>query len=94
MSRMRGGVLASAGALAIACFIVISAGAASHPSRGKSKFTKQDRQALARQIARGEHSTSLLIATPRYETGAVAAKVRALGGTVAYRNDKLGYIRV
>jgi len=94
MSRMRGGVLASAGALAIACFIVISAGAASHPSRAKSKFTKQDRQALARQIARGEHSTSLLIATPRYETGAVAAKVRALGGTVAYRNDKLGYIRV
>ena len=94
MSRMRGGVLASAGALAIACFIVIGAGAASHPTRAKSKFTKGDRQALARQIARGEHTTSLLIATPRYGTKAVAQKVRALGGTVRYRNDKLGYIRV
>ena len=44
-------------------------------------------------MARGEHTTSLLIATPRYGTDGVAQKVRALGGTVAYRNDKLGYIR-
>ncbi len=94
MSRMRGGVLASAGALALACFIVIGAGAASHPSRAKSKFTKQDRQILARKVARGEHTASLLVATPRYGTKAVAQKVRALGGSVAYRNDKLGYIRV
>ena len=94
MSRMRGGVLASVGALSIACFIVISAGATSHPGRAKSKFTKQDRQILARQIARGEHTASLLVATPRGGTESVAQKVRALGGTVAYRNDKLGYIRV
>jgi len=94
MSRMRGGVLASAGALALACFIVIGAGAASHPNRAKSKFTKQDRQILARKVARGEHTASLLVATPRYGTKAVAQKVRALGGSVAYRNDKLGYIRV
>jgi hypothetical protein len=94
MSRMRGGLVACFGVLAVA-FIVISAGAASSShARAKSKFTKQDRQLLARQIARGEHSTSLLIATPRYGTKAVAAKVRALGGSVAYRNNKLGYIRV
>ena len=94
MSRMRGGVLASVGAVALACFIVISAGAASHPSRAESKFTKQDRQSLARQAARGEHTASLLVATPRYGTEAVAQKFRALGGSIAYRNDKLGYIRV
>jgi len=95
MSRMRGGLVACFGALAVACFIVIGAGAASSShARAKSKFTKQDRQALARQIARGEHTTSLLIATPRHGTKAVAQKVRALGGRVAYRNDKLGYIRV
>ena len=94
MSRMRGGVLASVGAVALACFIVISAGAASHPSRAESKFTKQDRQILARQAARGEHTASLLVATPRYGTEAVAQKFRALGGSIAYRNDKLGYIRV
>jgi len=91
---MRGGVLASIGALSIACFVVISAGAASHPGRAKSKLNKQDRQILARQVARGEHSASLLVATPRYGTKAVAQKMRALGGSVAYRNDKLGYIRV
>jgi hypothetical protein len=91
---MRGGLLACFGALTVACFIVISAGAASssHP-RAASKFRQQDRQALARQMARGEHTASLLIATPRYGTGAVAQKVRDLGGSVAYRNDKLGYIR-
>ena len=94
MSRMRGGVLASVGAVALACFIVIGAGAASHPSRAESKFNKQDRQILARQAARGEHTASLLVATPRYGTEAVAQKIRALGGSVAYRNDKLGYIRV
>ena len=79
MSRMRGGVLASVGAVALACFIVIGAGAASHPSRAKSKFTKQDRQILARQVARGEHTASLLVATPRYGTKAVAQKVPRAG---------------
>ena len=94
MSRLRGGVLASLGALTIACFVVIGASAASSPHRAKSKFTKQDRAALARQEARGVKVVSLLIATPREGTSDVAASVRALGGTVAYRNDKLGYMRV
>jgi Subtilase family len=94
MSRLRGGVLASVGALTIACFVVIGASAASSPHRAKSKFTKQDRAALARQAARGVQVTSLLIATPREGTKNVAKSVRALGGKVAYRNDKLGYMRV
>ena len=94
MSRLRGGVLASLGALTIACFVVIGASAASSPQRAKSKFTKQDRAALARQEARGVRVVSLLIATPREGTKDVAKSVRALGGTVAYRNDKLGYMRV
>src|SRR6185503_20360724 len=81
MSRMRGGLVACFGALAVACFIVIGAGAASSShARAKSKFTKQDRQALARQVARGERTTSLLIATPRHGTGAVVQQLRSLGG--------------
>ena len=68
MSRLRGGVLASLGALTIACFVVIGASAASSPHRAKSKFTKQDRTALARQEARGVRVVSLLIATPREGT--------------------------
>jgi hypothetical protein len=94
MTRLRGGVLASLGALTIACFVVIGASAASSPHRAKSKFTKQDRAALARQEARGVRVVSLLIATPRAGTADVASSVRALGGTVAYRNDRLGYMRV
>ncbi len=94
MSLLRGGVLASLGALTIACFVVIGASAASSPKRAKSKFTKQDRAALARQEARGVNVVSLLIATPRDGTKNVAKSVRALGGTVAYRNDRLGYMRV
>jgi hypothetical protein len=94
MSRLRGGVLASLGALTIACFVVIGASAASSPQRAKSKFTKQDRAALARQGAQGVRVVSLLIATTREGTKNVAKSVRALGGTVAYRNDKLGYMRV
>ena len=94
MSRLRGGVLVSLGALTIACFVVIGASASSSPQRAKSKFTKQDRTALARQGAQGVRVVSLLIATPREGTNDVAKSVRALGGTVAYRNDKLGYMRV
>jgi sugar/nucleoside kinase (ribokinase family) len=93
MTRRRGGVLVSLGALTIACFVVIGASAASSPKKAKSKFTKQDRAALARQEARGVHLVSLLIATPREGTKSVAKSVRALGGTVAYRNDRLGYMR-
>lgn len=95
MSPSRGGFVACFGALTLACFIIIGAGAASSShARAKSKFTKQDRQALARQVARGERTTSLLIATPRHGTHAVVRQLHSLGGTVAYRNDKLGYIRV
>ena len=94
MSRFRGGLFASIGALAVACFVVISAGAASSPVRAKSRFTKQDRQLLARQMARGANTVSLLIATPRGGTANVVRKVRGLGGSVAYRNNKLGYVRV
>jgi Subtilase family/Bacterial pre-peptidase C-terminal domain len=94
MSRLRGGALVALGALTIACFVAISAGAASSSHRAKSKFTKQDRLALARQAARGARTVSLLIATPRGGTAKVAKSIRAIGGSVAYRNNRLGYIRV
>src|SRR5262245_49299243 len=94
MSRLRGGVLVALGALTIACLVVIGAGAASSPHRAKSKFTKHDRNLLAKKARQGATSVSLLIATPRNGTKSVASSIRQLGGKVVYRNNKLGYVRV
>ncbi len=93
MSGFKGGLFASAGALMIACFVVIGASAASTSHRAKSKFTKHDRTVIAKQAARGVRTVSLLIATPRGRTASVAKNIREIGGKVAYRNNKLGYIR-
>ena len=93
MSGLRGGLFASVSALVVACVVVIGAGAASNPHSAKSKLTKHDRALIARQAARGAHTVSLLIATPRGRTASVAKNIREIGGKVAYRNNKLGYIR-
>jgi hypothetical protein len=94
MSALRAGLLAGLGALVAAGLVVIGAGAASSPQRAKSKFTKHDRLVLATRQAHGAHTVSLLIATPRRGTAAVARNLREIGGKVLYRNNKLGYVRV
>ena len=94
MSGFRGGVLAGLVAVAVACLVVIGASAASKPQQVKSKFTKHDHALLAKKRAHGAASVSLLVATPRYKTAAVAKKLRKLGGKVVYRHNRLGYLRV
>ncbi len=92
-SRLRGGLFAGLGAIIVASLVVIGASAASTSHKAKSKFTKHDRALIARQAARGVNTVSLLIATPRGRTASVAKNIREIGGRVAYRNNKLGYIR-
>ena len=92
-SRFKGGLFAGLGAFIVASLVVIGASAASTSHRAKSKFTKHDRALIARQAARGVPTVSLLIATPRGRTASVAKNIREIGGKVAYRNNKLGYIR-
>ncbi|MEP6909432.1 MAG: S8 family serine peptidase [Actinomycetota bacterium] len=92
-SRFKGGLFAGLGAFVVASLVVIGASAASTSHRAKSKFTKHDRALIAKQAARGVRTVSLLVATPRGRTKAVAKSIREIGGTVVYRNNKLGYIR-
>ena len=94
MSRSRGGLFAGLAALIVATIVIVGAGAASTPQRAKSKFTKHDRMLLAKKTRQGARTVSLLIATPRRGTGSVARNLRALGGKVLYRNNRLGYVRV
>ncbi|MEK6276171.1 MAG: S8 family serine peptidase [Actinomycetota bacterium] len=92
-SRFKGGLFAGLGAFIVASLVVIGASAASTSHRAKSKFTKHDRALIARQAARGVPTVSLLIATPRGRTASVSKNIRELGGKLAYRNNRLGYIR-
>ena len=94
MSRSRGGLFAGSAALIVATIVIVGAGASSTPQRAKSKFTKHDRTLLAKKARQGARTVSLLIATPRHGTGSVARNLRALGGKVLYRNNRLGYVRV
>ena len=59
-----------------------------------NKLSKHDRALLAEQRAEGESRTTLLVATNEGSAAAVAASLAALGGTIQYRDDLLGYIRV
>jgi subtilisin family serine protease len=94
MSRSRGGLFAGLAALIVATIVIVGAGAASTPQRAKSKFTKHDRMLLGKKARQGARTVSLLVATPRRGTGSVARNLRALGGKVLYRNNRLGYVRV
>ena len=94
MSRMRGGLFASLGVVIVACVVVIGAGAAPSAHHAKSKFTKQDRALLIKKQAQGARTVSLLIATPQGKTATLAQNLRELGGTVVYRHNRLGYVRV
>ena len=93
-SRLKGSLFVGLGAFMVASLVVIGASAASTSHPAKSKFTNQDRALIAKQAARGASTVSLLIVTPRRGTASVAENLGEIGGEVAYRNNKLGYIRV
>jgi hypothetical protein len=66
--------------------------------QGKSKHDgrlgKQDRELLAKARAKGQRTVTLLLVSAPGRGNQVAASVRALGGTVKYRHDKISYLRV
>ena len=81
-----GGILASTVLVGLA---PSPAAAAPRPD----KLGKHDNALLADAIARGEQTVELMLATERGQAGKVVAGVRAAGGTIRYRNDRLGYLR-
>ena len=93
MSRLRGGLFAGLGVFIVASLVVIGASAASTSHQARSRFTKHDRAVITQQLARGVHTASLLTLAPRGRTAVVAKNIREIGGKIAYRDNKLGYIR-
>ena len=49
---------------------------------------------LAKKSRQGARTVSLLVVTPRGKTGSVARNLGQLGGKIAYRHNRLGYVRV
>ena len=67
--------------------------AAKAPTERGDKLGQRDRQILADAKAAGKKLVTALIATERGSAPEVADSISRLGGTVGYRNDKLGYVR-
>lgn len=67
--------------------------AGAKPQRKRS-LGAQDRRVLTQARSAGSKFVTALVATDRGSVGSVAKAMAALGGTVGYRNDKLGYVRV
>lgn len=57
-------------------------------------LSSHDLDLLAEAEARGEQKVTLIVATEKGETAAVASDLTALGGLVANQIDDLGYVRV
>jgi subtilisin family serine protease len=68
--------------------------AAGTPRPSKAdKLGAADRQTLAKVDAGGTKSVTTLIATERGAVPSVVRELNALGASIRYRNDKLGYVR-
>ncbi|MEO7839656.1 MAG: S8 family serine peptidase, partial [Anaerolineales bacterium] len=61
--------------------------------RGGGGLSKHDRELLAEAIANGKSTVMLLIASLPGSNSSVANRIEALGGTIAYRDDSLDYLR-
>jgi subtilisin family serine protease len=62
-------------------------------SPAKDKLGQHDRELLADAVADHDRTVTVLLATQERRTGTVSDAVRRLGGSVGYRNDRLGYVR-
>ncbi|GAA1432388.1 S8 family serine peptidase [Microlunatus lacustris] len=69
------------------------AAAAKAPTERGDKLGQHDRQTLLDAKADGQKFVTTLIATERGSAAKVSDRITRLGGTVSYRNDKLGYVR-
>src|SRR3954447_20969796 len=69
----------------------------SHPASAQEPpgdgLSKADHEVLATAIANGQGSITLLLAAKGGAAKQVVAGVQAVGGTIGYRDDALGYIR-
>jgi len=80
--------------IAVVVLTVMGTVPAAAGGKGKDKLSKHDRALLTQQRAAGEASTTLLVATNEGSAAAVASSLAAIGGTIGYRDDELGYLRV
>ncbi|MDQ3094870.1 MAG: S8 family serine peptidase, partial [Actinomycetota bacterium] len=72
-------------------------GANAAPDKGASgdrNLGKHDRELLVEAQASGDRNVTLIVAAASGSSAKVQGAVEALGGTVRYREDDLGYLRV
>ena len=85
-----------------ACVGVLAAGltplvANAAPGNGLSGdrgLGKHDRELIAQAQARGDRTTTLIVAAAPGSSGTIQSAVETLGGKVRYREDDLGYLSV
>jgi subtilisin family serine protease len=87
--------IATSGMIA-ATMVAGAAGASGVPGGppGDRGLGKHDRELLAEARANGERTVTLLLAAAPKASSTVQSAVQALGGTVGYREDSVGYLRV
>jgi subtilisin family serine protease len=85
----------SLAALAALLFAIAATSIGAGPNQAAAKkFSKHERQLLALAQAQGEDEVTLLVAAQEGNAQAVADGVRNLGGSVEYRDESVGYLRV
>ncbi len=60
--------------------------------RRVSRFSKTDRSALAEAHAGGKQQVVLAFASRAGENGGLAADLTAVGASIRYREDEIGYV--
>ncbi len=81
-------------AVAVVTVFVLAVGSAAGDGGRRGKLSKEDRAAIAGDLARGDRSVTLLLDASPGQAAALGAAVESLGGTVRYSDDDLGYVRV
>ena len=61
---------------------------------GDNGLGKHDRELLAQAKVQGKKTITLIVSTGTNKNSTVASAVAALGGSVGYRDDAIGYLRV
>ncbi|SCF36553.1 Subtilase family protein [Micromonospora viridifaciens] len=93
--RTSAGFVASA--LAAGALTLASAGtpalAESSPDIPKAGWSPTDQDRLAQAKVKGQQTVDVLVGAAESQAGAVADRLAALGATIDYRDDSLGYLR-
>jgi subtilisin family serine protease len=83
-----------AGAIALSVLVVAGGAAAQSPPGSDEKLGKADRDRVASAQRAGRPTVTLLIAARRDRVDQAAADVRALGGVVEARDNRVDYLKV